>query len=106
MANHTTIFYNLMQFIGDAGVRFPDLRLSATFVWAILGLILSESIHLGRWGLYRPGATKASSRERQLSRWLHNDRIRPMLVYRPLMEKVLHKWAGETIYLACCQRQL
>jgi hypothetical protein len=106
MANHTTLFYNLMQFIGDSGVRFPDLRLFATFIWAILGLILSESVHLGRWGLCRPGTTKASSRERQSSRWLHNDRIRSMLVYRPLIEKVLHKWAGETIYLALDTSQL
>lgn len=106
MTNHTTLFYNLMQFIGDSGVRFHDLRLFATFAWAISGLILSESVHLGRWGLYHPGTTKASSKERQLSRWLHNDRIRPMHVYRPLIEKVLHKWAGETIYLALDTSQL
>lgn len=104
--NHTTLFYNLMQFIGDSGVRFHDLRIFTTFTWAILGLILSESIHLGQWGLYRPGSTKASSRERQLSRWLHNEKIRPMLVYRPMIEKVLHKWAGETIYLALDTSQL
>jgi hypothetical protein len=99
-SNHTTLFYNLMRFICDAGVRFCDLRTTVTFVWAVFGLIVSECVHLNMWALFRPGKAQIASKERQFSRWLHNDRIRPMLVYRPLIEKALQKWAGDTLYLA------
>lgn len=100
MDNHNTLFKNLTQFLGETGIRFPDLRLTLTFVWAVVGLLLSESIHLNQWALFRPGAAKAASKERQLSRWLHNERIRPLLVYRPLIKQVLTAWEGQKLYLA------
>jgi hypothetical protein len=105
-SNHTTLFYNLMQFVCGSGVRLHDLRVTATFVWAIFGLIVSESVHLSQWALFRPGKTQVASKERQFSRWLHNDRIRPMLVYQPLLEKVMQEWGAETIYLALDTSQL
>ena len=88
-STHTTLFYNLMQFVCGAGVRFHDLRITATFVWAIFGLIVSEQIHLNLWALFRSGSTQIASKERQFSRWLHNERIRPMLVYRKLVKTML-----------------
>lgn len=100
MDNHNTLFYNLTHFIRDAEIRLPDLRLTLTFVWAVVGLIISETVHLNHWALYRSGKAKAASKERQLSRWLHNERIRPLLVYRPLIKKVLAEWAAQTLYLA------
>lgn len=106
MDNHNTLFYNLTHFVRDTGLRFPDLRLSATFMWAVVGLIISETIHLNHWAIFRPGTAKAASKERQVSRWLHNDRIRPLLVYQPLIKRVLEEWAGATLYLALDTTQL
>ncbi len=100
MNNHSTLFYNLMQFVCGSGLRFHDLRTLQTFIWSLVGLLISESIHLSHWALYRPGAAKAASKERQLSRWLHNEKIVPMLVYRPLVKQALQAWAGQTIFLA------
>ena len=105
-SNHTTLFYNLTRFICGTGFRCHDLRATITFLWAVFGLIISECVHLNSWALFRPGEAKAASKERQFSRWLHNDRIRPMLVYRPLVQKVLREWSGETIYLALDTSQL
>ncbi len=105
-SNHTTLFYNLMRFICGTGFRCHDLRATTTLVWAVFGLIVSECVHLNAWALFRPGKAKTASKERQFSRWLHNDRIRPMLIYRPLVEKVVQVWAGETIYLALDTSQL
>lgn len=105
-SNHTTRFYNLMRFICDAGVRFHDLRTTATFVWVVFGLIVRECVPLNMGALFRPGKAPITSKERPFSRWLHNDRIRPMLVYRPLVEKALQKWAGATLYLALDTSQL
>ena len=105
-SNHTTLFYNLMRFICGTGFRLHDLRATTTFLWAVFGLIMSECVHLNGWALFRPGEAKAASKERQFSRWLHNERIRPMLVYRPLVQKVLQQWRGQTIYLALDTSQL
>lgn len=106
MDNHNTLFNNLTQFVFDTGVRLPDLRLTTTLIWAVVGLIISETVHLSHWALFRPGKTQAASKERQLTRWLHNERIRPLLVYRPLIKAVLQEWAGETLYLALDTTQL
>lgn len=106
MSNHSTLFNNLMRFVCSSGIRFHDLRVQATFVWALVGLIISETVHLNRWALHRPGASKAASKERQLSRWLHNEKVVPARVYRPLMASVLAEWAGETLYLALDTSQL
>ena len=100
MGNHITLFTSLMQFIGSAGVRFHDIRIMVTFAWAIVGAILSESVHLGQWALFRPGQTSAASKVRQLSRWIHNDKIRPMQAYRPLVQAILRDFEGQTLYLA------
>jgi len=35
-----------MDLIWQNGVRFHDLRILTTFVWAVVGLILSGQIHL------------------------------------------------------------
>lgn len=105
-SNHTVLFYNLMHFICDNGVRSHDLRTTLTFAWAVFGLILSECVHLNLWALFRPGAAKVSSKERQFSRWLHNDRIDPMLLYRPLVKKVMAEWDKTTLYLALDTSQL
>ena len=106
MNNHSTLFNNLMRFVVSSGIRFHDLRVQATFVWALVGLIISQTTHLNVWALHRPGASQAASKERQLSRWLHNEKIVPAVVYQPLMARVLAEWAGETLYLALDTSQL
>lgn len=106
MSNHNTLFNNSMHFVCSSRVRFHDLRVLTTFVWAIVGLLIGESINLSQWLLYRPGPAKAASKQRQLSRWLHNPKIKPMEVYLPFIQQALTEWAGQTIYLALDTSQL
>lgn len=106
MNNHNTLFYNLIQFMCQTGLRFPDLRLLFTFGWAIVGLLLCETVHLSQWALFRPGKQLAASKERQFQRWLHNERIRPMLTYQPLIAAALAEWEAQTLYLALDTSQL
>lgn len=100
MSNHSTLFYNLMQFVGSSGLRFHDLRTLATFVWAIAGLLTTGKISLTQWLLVRSGPAKAASKLRQLTRWLDNDKIQPLKAYRPFVSHMLQEWAGQTVYLA------
>lgn len=106
MSNHNTLFNNSMHFVCSSQVRFHDLRVLTTFVWAIVGLLISESINLSQWLLYRPGPATAASKQRQLSRWLHNPKIKPMAVYLPFVQQALAEWAGQTLYLALDTSQL
>ena len=106
MYNHSTLFYNLMQFVAGSGIRFHDLRAMTTFVWAIVGLLISNHINLSQWLLYRPGRTNAASKQRQLARWLHNGHIESLSVYRPFVTRALAEWSGKTMYLALDTSQL
>jgi hypothetical protein len=106
MDNSLALYRIIMDLIWQNGVRFHDLRILTTFVWAVVGLILSGQIHLSRWGLYRFGRAKAASKERQLARWLGNPRILPSHIYRRLIRSVLTDWEGQRIYLALDSSQL
>lgn len=87
-------------------VAFHDLRILATFGWALVGVIKSKKPHFSHWLPYRSGAAKAASKEKQFSRWLHNEKVRPMLVYQSLVKKILADWCEETAYLALDTTQL
>ena len=100
MTDSLILYRTLIEFVWQNGVRFHDLRCLITFVWAIVGLLLSQEIHLSQWLLYRPGPAKAGSKQRQLARWLHNVKISPSQVYEPLIGTVLGAWAGQQLYLA------
>jgi hypothetical protein len=106
MTNHNTLFYNIMKFILDGHLAFHDLRIFQTFVWAIVGVIESKKPHFSHWIPVRGGLAKAASKERQFSRWLHNDKIRPMLIYQKLVNSMLTDWCNETAYLALDSTQL
>lgn len=106
MDNSLRLYRTIMELIWQNGVRFHDLRLLTTFVWAVVGLLRSGQIHLSQWSLYRVGAAQAASKQRQLARWLSNPRIHPASLYRPLIRAALIDWEGETLYLALDSSQL
>ncbi len=100
MADSLTLYRTIMAFVWESGLRLHDLRCVYTLVWALVGLLLSHQIHLARWALYRPGPAQAASKQRQLSRWLHNAQIVPAAVYRRLIQVAVRDWVGERMYLA------
>jgi len=106
MYNHNTLFHNIMKFVHDSQVSFHDIRIGRTFIWAIVGLIQSGQPHFSHWLPFRRGKAKAASKERQFSRWLHNEKIRPMLIYQPFIKRLLAEWCGETTYIALDTSQL
>jgi hypothetical protein len=106
MTNHNTLFYNIMKFIRDCHIAFHDLRIFQTFVWAIVGVIESKKPHFSHWTPFRRGSAKAASKARQFSRWIHNERIRPMHIYQRLVQALLADWGDETAYLALDTTQL
>lgn len=100
MEGNPTLCRIIIEFIWQSGIRFHDLRNLFTFAWAITGLLLSSKVNLGEWAVFGKASVQASSKERQFSRWLHNRKISPSLVYRPLIQKVLAEWREKRVYLA------
>lgn len=100
MTNSLDLYRTILIFVWQNGMRFHDLRLLATFSWAIVGLLLSQQIHLSHWLLHRVGMSQASSKQRQLMRWLNNPKIDARGLYRPLIQAALRDWQGESLFLA------
>jgi hypothetical protein len=100
MSDSLTLYGTLMKFVWQNDIYIHDVRCLVTFVWAMVGLIQSQKIHLSQWQLHRLGRANAASKQRQLSRWLHNPKINPSLVYYYLIKAVLRAWTGQTLYLA------
>jgi hypothetical protein len=100
MTNSLDLYRTIVSFVWQNGMRFHDLRLPTTFCWAIVGLLLSQQIHLSHWLLHRVGVSQASSKQRQLMRWLNNPKIDARSVYHPLIRAALRDWQGETLFLA------
>lgn len=100
MTNSLELYRTILTFVWQNGMRFHDLRLLSTFCWAIVGLLLSQQIHLSHWVLHRQGTSRASSKQRQLMRWLNNAKIDVRGLYQPLIQAALRDWQGERLFLA------
>ena len=70
-----------------------DKRHRITFVWMVVGLIESAKINLSEWTPFVVGRARfAQSRERRFKRWLYNERIEALALYRPLIQNALQDW--------------
>lgn len=84
----------------------PTLHLKrlSVWVWVIVGLIQSQSVHLSGIANHIPGATNAAGRIMRVRRWLASRWIVSCDLYTPIVREVLHAWAGRevTIMLDGC----
>jgi hypothetical protein len=69
----------------------------ANWVWIIVGLIQSQSVHLSEIALHLPGDGPAVARIAKVRRWLANPFIQPRAFYQPLIETVLSHWHGQNV---------
>jgi hypothetical protein len=100
MEESLRVYSTIKGFMGQTGLVFNDTRNFTTFVWAVVGLLLSKEIALSQWLLYRTSGAKAASKERQLARWLHNAKIEPNQVYRNLISAALVEWQTAELEIA------
>ncbi len=70
----------------------PHLKRIANWVWVIVGLILSQSVHLSQIAQHIPS-------EAQVRRWLSNTFIHVPDFYRPLITEVLQSWAHQDVFV-------
>ncbi|MEW6498902.1 MAG: transposase [Cyanobacteriota bacterium] len=100
MSDNLSLYRTIMGLVLKSRVHFHDLRCLVTFVWAIVGLLMEECVHLSQWVVHRPGEVDAASKQRQLMRWLENTKIREAAIYKNLARTALVEWKGEKAYLA------
>ena len=76
----------------------------AVWVWVVVGLIQSQSVHLSAIANAIPGSTQAAGRIMRIRRWLVSEWIVSRNLYTPIITEVLHAWRGRdvTIMLDGC----
>lgn len=99
MEKHPELYVTILRLVGQT-MRLNDMRNTVTLAWMVVGLLMSRTVHLGKWGLERTSQAVAASRERQIARWLHNPKIKVEAVYREFATAALLPWAGQTAVLA------
>lgn len=76
----------------------------AVWVWVVVGLIQSQSVHLSAIANHIPGSTHAAGRIMRIRRWFASAWIVSRTLYTPLIQEVLQAWRGRdvTIMLDGC----
>jgi hypothetical protein len=97
---HAPRLYDVvLEFIRQC--HWSDVRHSLVFAWMVLGMIESGRSNLTHWiSSVETEAVYAQSTQRRFSRWMHNSRIHPTVVYGPLITWALSNWADDIIYLS------
>ena len=77
----------------------PHLKRIANWVWVIVGLVLSHSVHLSQIAQHIPSEAQAAGRIAQVRRWLSNRFIHVPDFYRPLITEALQGWAHKDVFV-------
>jgi hypothetical protein len=77
----------------------PHLKRISNWVWVIVGLILSQSVHLSQIAQHIPSEAQAAGRIAQVRRWLKNQFVDVPAFYRPLITEVLQPWADKDVFV-------
>jgi hypothetical protein len=77
----------------------PHLKRISNWVWVIVGLILSQSVHLSQIAQHIPSEAQAAGRIAQVRRWLKNQFVDVPAFYRPLITEALHPWADKDVFV-------
>jgi hypothetical protein len=67
----------------------------------VVALLQRGEVSLTRWLPYIPcRGVQAQSKQRRLSRWLHNSRLNVHRLYKPLIQAALADWDEDCLYLS------
>jgi len=70
-------------------------------LWMVVALIHSGEVNVPHWLVYLPCRGQyAQSKQRRVSRWLHNQRIQVHTLYQPLIRAALSHWQQRCLYLS------
>ncbi len=93
-ALYTRLFEQLRVFHSDV-----HLRRITNWVWIVVGLIQSHSVHLSEIAQHIPSEAKAAGRVAQVRRWLANKFINVPDFYRPLIKQAIQAWQDKAAFI-------
>ncbi len=95
--------HNALKAWIDKPCDWGHLAHLTTCLLLVAALIHTGSVSLTKWTIYLPNRglkQRAQSKQRRISRWLHNPRINVHRLYKPLIKVALSNWREDVIYLA------
>jgi len=99
MKNTSRLYDALLAFVGQCA--WSDQRHAYVLVWMVIGVIQEGNVNLTRWLSHvQTSAQQAQSTQRRFARWMHNRRIHPTYLYRPVIQAVLADWKDIVLYLS------
>jgi hypothetical protein len=67
------------------------------WIWIVVGILQSESCHLGQIANTLPMNNKAESRVTMLRRWLMNSHVKVWRFYKKVLEHVFQSWSNVSV---------
>ena len=100
MTQHPPLYNQLMQYLRQHS-HYSDKRHLITLSWMVMGVLLSQSLHLTEWEPYVVSrATQAQSYQKRWGRFLTNQKVEVEKIYLPLLMAAIAKWSKTRVYLA------
>ena len=85
--------YNALNTWLSQSVPWAHRAHLTTCLWMVVALLQRGEVSLTRWLPYVPcRGVQAQSKQRRLSRWLHNSRLNVHRLYKPLIQSALADW--------------
>ena len=100
MTQHPPLYNQLMQYLRQYS-HYSDKRHLITLSWMVMGVLLSQSLHLTEWEPFvQSRATKAQSYQKRWSRFLKNQKVEVEKIYLPLVMAAINNWTKGRLYIA------
>src|SRR3989304_2607162 len=98
---NTSRLYDTLVRLLSQPKQWLDKRHLYTFVWMVVGVLLSGKISFAAWGPYLHNRARyAQSTQRRFKRWFVNDRLVVNELYGPLIQHALSEWGEQVLYVA------
>ncbi len=78
-------------------VRVKNSKQVINWIWIVVGILQSESCHLGQIANTLPMKSKAGSRVTLLRRWLMNSHVKVWKFYKKVLEHVFSGWSNVSV---------
>lgn len=100
MKKNSRLYHALKTWMGQSE-SWAHLGHLTTCLWMIVAMIHTGEVNLTRWLPYIPcRGNQAQSKQRRLSRWLHNSRINVHRLYKGLVQTALADWQEEVLFVS------
>lgn len=100
MTSYPPLYNQLMEYLRQHS-HYSDKRHLITLSWMVMGVLLSQSLHLTEWEPFvQSRAIQAQSYQKRWGRFLQNHRIEVEKIYLPLVMAAISNWSKGRLYLA------